>query len=255
MSDTVVEFMSNWVNATVIENKHWTQSLYSLRVEGEIDSYKAGQFGRLGLQIEDQIVGRPYSFVSAPNHQIHEFYSIVVEEGPLSPLLAQLKPGDPVYLDKKPNGFFTLDELPDSKHLWMLSTGTGIGPYLSILQTETPWQRFEKIVLVHAVRNSAELTYRELIDRFSKQDPEKFNYVPFVSREETDFAMHGRIPAAISDGRLENRTNIQINADQSQVMICGNPEMVKDTRAVLQERGLAKNLRRKPGNITTENYW
>ena len=137
----------------------------------------------------------------------------------------------------------------------MLSTGTGIGPYLSILQTEAPWQRFEKLILVHAVRNSSELTYRDLIDVFSAQHPEKFIYIPFVSREKTNFALHGRIPAAISDGRLENRARVQINADQSQVMLCGNPNMVKDTRAVLQERGLKKNLRRTPGNITTENYW
>lgn len=247
--------MSNWIVAEVIDNIHWTENLYSLRVAGDIESFIAGQFGRLGLQIDDQIVGRPYSFVSAPEEEIHEFYSIVVDQGPLSPRLAKLRAGDTVYLDKYANGFFTLEEVPDSEQLWMLSTGTGLGPYLSILKTDLPWNRFDKLVLVHAVRNTNELTYRDLIDSFSQRGPDKFIYVPFVSREQTDFALHGRVPAAIVDGRLEERTGLQLDCGHAQVMICGNPDMVKDTREVLQERGFTKNLRRKPGNITTENYW
>ena len=247
--------MFNWVDAEVIENKHWTESLYSLQVAGDIDGFTAGQFGRLGLQIDDQIVGRPYSFVSAPDENVYEFYSIVVDHGPLSPKLARLKKGDAVYLGKQANGFFTLDEVPAGEQLWMLSTGTGLGPYLSILKTDQPWQRFSKLILVHAVRNASELTYQKLIDSFSQRDPDKFLYVPFVSREETDFALHGRVPAAITDGRLEERTQLALKSEHAQVMICGNPDMVKDTREVLQERGFSKNLRRKPGNITTENYW
>lgn len=247
--------MSNWIEAKVIENKHWTDSLYSLHIAGEIENFSAGQFGRLGLQIDDQIVGRPYSFVSAPDEDTYEFYSIVVEEGPLSPRLAQLQTGNAVYLGKQANGFFTLAEVPDGEQLWMLSTGTGIGPYLSILKTDEPWERFEKIVLVHAVRNTNELTYQELIKTFIQRDVNKFSYVPFVSREQTDFALHGRVPVAITDGRLENRTKLELASESSQIMICGNPDMVKDTRTVLQERGFTKNLRRKPGNITTENYW
>ena len=247
--------MSNWIDATVIENKHWTDSLYSLRIAGEIQAFTAGQFGRLGLQIDDQIIGRPYSFVSAPGEDTHEFYSIIVEQGPLSPRLAQLQPGDTVLLGNQANGFFTLEEVPAGEQLWMLSTGTGLGPYLSILKTDHPWQRFKKLILLHAVRTAAELTYRELIDGFARRDPDKFVYVPFVSREQTDFALHGRIPAAITDGRLEERTQLELRSEVAQIMICGNPDMVKDTRAVLQQRGFSKNLRRKPGNITTENYW
>ena len=247
--------MSNWIDTEVVENIHWTDSLYSLRVAGEFEGFTAGQFGRLGLQIDDQIIGRPYSFVSAPDETIFEFYSIVVEEGPLSPKLAQLQPGDQVYLGKQANGFFTLDEVPAGDHLWMFSTGTGLGPYLSILKTDEPWQRFKKLILIHAVRTANELTYGDLIQTFSQRDNDKFVYVPFVSREQTDFALHGRIPAAISDGRLEEKTQLDLSTEQAQIMICGNPDMVKDTRAVLQERGFTKNLRRKPGNITTENYW
>ena len=247
--------MSNWIDAKVIENKHWTKSLYSLRVQGDIGKFEAGQFGRLGLQIDDQIIGRPYSFVNAPDEDLHEFYSIIVEQGPLSPRLAKLQPGDDVYLGKTPNGFFTLSEVPDGEDLWLLSTGTGIGPFLSILKTQQPWQRFEQLVLVHAVRNVAELSYQSLIKNLKEQHSQQFCYIPFVSREQTDFALHGRVPAAIQDERLQQRAKLEFDSGKSQVMICGNPEMVKDTRSVLQELGLSKNLRRKPGNITTENYW
>ncbi len=247
--------MSNWIDAKVIENIHWTDTLYSLRVEGDIESFQAGQFGRLGLMIEDQIVGRPYSFVSAPNEDFYEFYSISVEDGVISPKLAALKAGDHVYLGKNANGFLVLDEIPKSDDLWMMSTGTGIGPFLSILKTDTPWKRFKKCVLVHAVRNADELTYRELIDSIKEQHPDQFEYIPFVSREETDFALPGRIPAAIDNGTLEKRANLSIENGKSQIMLCGNPDMVKDAREALEKRGLTKNLRRTPGSISTENYW
>jgi len=248
-------FDSNWIDAKVIENKHWTDALYSLKVEADIGEYEAGQFGRLGLMIEDKIVGRPYSFVSAPNEDFYEFYSINIPEGLLSPKLAELKAGDHVYLGKKPNGFLVLNEVPESDDLWMISTGTGLGPFLSIAKTEEPWKRFKKVVLIHAVRHANELTYKDLINSIKTQHPDQFDYVPFVSREDTDFALPGRIPQALENGTLEDRVNLKIENGKSQIMLCGNPDMVKDVRKTLQERGLTKNLRRTPGSISTENYW
>lgn len=247
--------MSNWIDAKVIENIHWTDTLYSLRIEGDIGGYEAGQFGRLGLMTDDQIVGRPYSFVSAPHENFYEFYSINVEKGILSPRLAELKAGDHIYLGKKANGFLVLSEIPESEDCWMLSTGTGIGPFLSILKTELLWQRFKKCVLVHAVRTADELTYQDLIDSIKEKHPDQFEYVPFVSREETNFALPGRIPKAIKRGILEDRVNVKIENGKSQIMLCGNPDMVKDAREELEKRGFTKNLRRTPGNISTENYW
>lgn len=247
--------LSNWVDAKVIENIHWTDTLYSLRIEGDIGEFEAGQFGRLGLMIDDQIVGRPYSFVNPPGDNYYEFYSIIVEEGLLSPRLAKLKCGDHIYLGKKPNGFLVLSEIPEAEDLWMMSTGTGIGPFLSILKSPTPWQRFKKCVLVHGVRRTEELTYQEMIQSINDEHGEQFEYAPFVSRETADFAISGRIPAAIEDGRLEQFADLNIMQGKSQVMLCGNPDMVKDARTVLQDRGLTKNLRRTPGNISTENYW
>ena len=247
--------MSNWIKAKVIENKHWTDLLYSLRIEADIDPFTAGQYGRLGLEIGDQIVGRPYSFVNAPHEKLLEFYSITVAEGPLSPRLAELHAGDSVYIDKRVNGFFTLNEVPDGRDMWMLATGTALGPFLSILKSEEVWQRFENIVLVHAVRFANELTYQDTISKIKTKFKNRFQMTPFVSREETEFAMNGRIPAAIENGMLEEKVDLKITPELSQVMICGNPDMLIDTRNALKEKGLKKNLRRSPGHITTESYW
>ena len=137
----------------------------------------------------------------------------------------------------------------------MLSNGTGFGPFLSILKTVQAWRRLNKLVWVQAVRNAAELAYRELIDELSAKHPDQFCYVPFVSREKTDFSLPGRIPAGFKNGSLEKRAGIKVEEGKSQIMLCGNPDMVKDTRELLQKRGLTKNLRRTPGSISTENYW
>ena len=110
-------------------------------------------------------------------------------------------------------------------------------------------------MLVHAVRTVSELAYRDEIKALLERYPDRLQFIPFVSREDTDFAIKARVPAAIEDGQLEQRTGIDIDAADSQVMICGNPDMVRDTVAVLEARGLKKNRRRDPGHITTEQYW
>ncbi len=244
-----------WCEGTVTELKAWTDRLYSLRVEADVNPFTAGQFTKLGLLAGNEFVERPYSYVNAPDERPLEFYFITVPEGPLTQRLVKLQAGDPVYVMRKAAGFLTLNEVPEAPHLWLLSTGTGIGPFLSILKTDEPWRRFERVVLVHAVRTAAELSFRDTIESFSARHPRQFRYVPFVSREQTDFAIHGRIPGAIADGRLESRAGIDISPQQSQVMICGNPDMVKDTTEVLKTRGLQRNRRRNPGHITVENYW
>jgi ferredoxin/flavodoxin---NADP+ reductase len=243
-----------WVPGKVVEKKMWTDQLYSLRVDAELEPFRAGQFGRLALEIDGQTVARSYSFVNAPHERPYEFYSIIVPEGPLSPRLQALSPGDPVFLAPKGAGFLTLADVPPGDDLWLLSTGTALGPFLSILKTDDAWQRFKKIVLVHAVRQAKELSYRDTIDAF-KVHGGQFCYVPFVSREDTDFAIKGRVPGAIENGALEARAGAAITAEKSQVMICGNPDMVHDTRAILEARGLKLNKRKEPGQISVENYW
>jgi len=247
--------MSKWVEGKVVNLRQWTDTLYSVQLKAEIAPFTAGQFTRLALEIDGEMIARPYSFVNGPADPLLEFYFVTVRDGPLTTELIKLKSGDPLFVAPKGAGFFVLNEVPDAETLWMLSTGTAIGPFLSILTTAEAWTRFRNIVLVHAVRRAEELTYGETIGQLLAEHPNQLQFIAFVSREETDYAIKGRVPAAIEDGVLEQRAGLTISADNSQVMICGNPAMVRDTQSVLEARGLKKNKRRDPGQITTEQYW
>lgn len=247
--------MGTLVEGMVVGKRRWTERLHSLLVDAEVAPFQAGQFTKLALSIHGEIVERPYSFINAPGEQSLEFHFILVPGGPLTQRLAALEVGDAVWVSPHAAGFLTLSEVPDSTHLWLLSTGTAIGPFLSILKTVEPWQRFDRIVLVHAVRQVEELAYDETIRVFAQQHGKQFCFVPFVSRAETDFALRGRIPEAIADGRLEARAGIALSPGSSQVMLCGNPDMVRDTTEALLARGLKKNRRHDPGHITLESYW
>lgn len=239
----------------VAETRRWTETLYSVRIDATFDAFEPGQFARIGLPLDGANVMRPYSFVNARDEAFHEFYYAIVPEGPLSVRLPSLGAGDDILYVPKPNGFMVLSEIPDARTLWMLSTGTAVGPFLSILKSAEVWERFENFVLVHAVRNAEELSYSEEIVRLVQQGGGRLHFVPFVSREETDGAMRGRIPAALESGALQERTGLDISPAESQFMICGNPQMVKDTATMLLARGFERNRRRKPGHITMENYW
>jgi len=175
--------------------------------------------------------------------------------GPLTPRLAALNIGDPVWLSPRANGFFSISEVAQADVLWCLSTGTGIGPFLSMLRTDEPWGKFERVVLVHAVRNADELTYRDEIAEISAGHAGAFTFVPFVSREAHPTALSGRIPAAIADGRLEARTGIALTPENSHAMLCGNPAMVEDTQKLLETRGMRRHRRKEPGHVTVETYW
>lgn len=247
--------MASWNQGQVVAHKHWNGRLHSLYVAADIEPYQAGQFAKIGLELDGEIVGRPYSLVNAPETSPLEFYYIEVADGPLTSALVKLNPGDTILVAPRANGFMILDEVPQSRHLWLIATGTGVGPFLAMLATEKPWQRFEQVVLVYAVRTLSELNYQERIAQVQAAHPEQFVFIPFVSREVTDFALPGRIPQSMLDGRLEARAGIRISAEDSQVMLCGNPQMVEDVSKVLIERGLKKHRRKDPGQITVENYW
>ena len=243
----------NWLEGRVVENHHWTESLFSLKVQTSPLQFEAGQFVRIALDIEEGNAGsriaRPFSFVNPPQDPVLEFYGVVVPEGPLSPRLARLRPGDALHVASNPAGFLVLSELPDADTLWLLATGAGLAPFLSILQTDAPWRRFRNVVLVHAVRRAEELAYRELIRQ------KNVRYVSFVSREPHAQSLAGRIPAAIRDGRLEKAAGLPLAPDNAQVMLCGNPDMLKDAQAALAERGLKKHRRRSPGQVSVESFW
>jgi ferredoxin--NADP+ reductase len=238
-----------WLTGRVIESRHWTDTLFSVRVADAALSFEAGQFVRIALDINGARVARAFSFVNPPDDPVLEFYGVIVQEGPLSPRLAKLNAGDALYVAPNPAGFLVLAEVPDAETLWLIATGTGLAPFLSILRTETPWRRFRNVVLVHAVRYANELTYKEVISATPAR------YVTFVSREPAPGSLTGRIPAAIADGRLEKAAGLRLTPQTSQVMLCGNPQMLRDATAALVARGMRKHRRRAPGHITVESFW
>jgi ferredoxin/flavodoxin---NADP+ reductase len=248
--------MSKWLEGRVVQNRHWTEALFSLRVDAPRLAFEAGQFVKLALDVGGERIARPFSFVNPPQAPQYEFYGVVVPGGPLSPQLARLAPGDAIYLSLNPSGFLVLSEVPDAETLWLLSTGTGLAPFLSILRTDTPWQRYQRVVLVHAARYASELVYGELLEEIARErGAERFRRVTFVSRAQASGSLSGRIPAAIGDGRLEAAAGVQLRAETSQVMLCGNPDMLRDAAAALAARGMRKHRRRSPGQISVESFW
>lgn len=246
---------SAFLAARVIENKQWAENLFSIRLDVELQAFKAGQFVRVQLTINGEAVAKPYSLVNSPSQETAEVFYNLVSDGPMSNGLAALKADDVIEISQPAAGFFVLDEIPETQHLWMLATGTGLGPYLSILQDPAVWERFDKLVLVHAVSFADNLAYQPLINDFSVRNPSQFKYIPIVSREDHPNALKGRIPALISDGQLESAARVTIDPKTTHFMLCGNQNMIADARIVLAERGLSKHLRRKPGHITTEQYF
>lgn len=247
--------MSKWLAGRVVGQTRWTGRLLSLKVAAPLGPFEAGQFTKLALDIGGERIARPYSLVNPPGMQPLEFYYNVVESGPLSPRLAALGEGDAVFVAPNPAGFLVLRELPDAENLWLIATGTGLGPFLSILRTEAPWQRFRKVTLVHATRTAADQAYRPLIAELARARDAQFACVSFVSREAAQGALAGRVPAAIADGRLAAAAECELSAARSHVMLCGNPEMVRDVTAALEALGMRKHRRRAPGHITVETYW
>jgi len=247
--------LQDWIEAVVVENIRWNEHLFSLRVEADFALFTAGQFTSLALQIGDERVARPYSFLSSPGQNPAEFFFYTATGGLLSNALVELGKGDSLWVKQHANGFFTLDEVPDARDLWLLATGTGVAPFYSMLGTDEPWRRFQNIILVNAVRIGADLQYLDRVREMQGKYGSRFRFQAFVSRETVTDTLPGRIPAAVADGSLERAVGIDLSTNNSQLMLCGNPDMVKDTIDVLRERDFRKNRRRTPGHITVENYW
>lgn len=248
--------MADWVTGKIVKVQNWTDALFSLTVHAPVQPFTAGQFAKLGLDIDGERVQRAYSYVNAPSNPDLEFYLVTVPDGKLSPRLAALKPGDEVQVVSEAAGFFVLDEVPDCDTLWMLATGTAIGPYLSILEEGKDLERFNNLVLVHAARYAADLSYLPQMQDLQARYAGKLRIQTVVSRETAPGMLTGRVPALIESGALEAAVGLSINAETSHVMLCGNPQMVRDTQQLLKEtRQMTKHLRRRPGHMTAEHYW
>ncbi|MCG6936578.1 MAG: ferredoxin--NADP reductase [Gammaproteobacteria bacterium] len=246
--------MAGWLTGKVTEKIQWNDRLFSLRIQSAFKDFVPGQFVRVALDIEGERVARPYSLVNNPDDDTLEIFFNIVLEGPLSPRLAALEAGDEVFLSEKATGFLIINEVPECRHLWLLATGTGVGPFLSILNSQQAWLRFEKIVLAYSVRDLSELSYRQQISAIEKQHGDQFLFVPFITREEVAGAINKRIPESLEEGSFEQRTGININENDSHVMMCGNSAMISSVTECLEKRGLRKHRRREPGHITIEKY-
>jgi ferredoxin/flavodoxin---NADP+ reductase len=249
----------------------WAPNLFSFRISRPAGfRFVPGQFARLGVAKPDpdnpknpsgeRIVWRAYSVVSADFDEHLEFYSIVVPGGEFTAELARLKVGDTVYCEKTSYGFLTTDRFEAGRDLWLLATGTGLAPFLSILWDLKVWDSYEHLIVVHSVRWPNELAYADHIAALRTHElfaamAHKLHYVPVVTRASWPGALHGRIPALIDSGALEQAAGLRLDHDRTRLMICGNPEMVDDTRKRLTELGFAMSRRGKPAHMAVENYW
>jgi ferredoxin/flavodoxin---NADP+ reductase len=249
--------VAQWLNATVVNRINWNDHLFSLRFScADFPEFKAGQFTKIGLMQEDgKIISRPYSLVNAPHDSELEIIAVPVEGGLLSPKLHELQVGDNLQVMAPPTGFLVLDEVPHSRDLWLIATGTGVGPFLSILATKQAWATYQNIVLVYGARWQQDLAYLPLIESWKNHFAKRFHFVPIVSRENDADCLVGRIPALLQNSEIQSKVGFALSASLSQVMLCGNPDMIQDTVSLLTEMGLHKHLRRSPGQISMERYW
>lgn len=247
--------MPKWCPAKVVEKKIWTDGLFTLTIESDnVQAFSPGQFLHLALGDEENRVNRPYS-VASPHGKQLDFFIVRVDDGELTPRLWDLGPGDSLEVSERAAGSFTLKKTPDASVLWLVSTGTGLAPYIAMLRTDEPWERFEKIVMVHGVRVAADLAYTEELKSLETKYEGRFKLVQTLTREETPDTMHGRIPNLVVDGLLESHVGWEITKDNSAVLLCGNPAMLDDMEAKLGDRGMTKHRTKAPGQIVLERYW
>lgn len=243
----------------VLSVHRWTPTLFSFTMTRPAHfKFTAGQFARIGLKVGEELVVRAYSVVSSPFDETLEFFSIVVPDGAFTSNLQHLKVGDELYLEKIPYGYLTLAryQQPLPHDLWLLATGTGLAPFLSMLQDFDTWSKYQKINLVYSVRTAAELAYVDRIQEIAETFGEGhigFKFISIITRDPSA-QLHDRLPVLIENGELEKVAGIELSPATSHVMLCGNPQMVDDTKEALKRRGLTMN-RRGEGNIAVENYW
>ncbi|ARC54892.1 ferredoxin-NADP reductase [Candidatus Riesia sp. GBBU] len=248
--------MTTWIKGKVIANYKWTESLFSLIIIAKTKKFLAGQFTKLALKINGEKIQRIYSYVNSPESKKLEFYISNIENGILSQNLRKLEIDEEIYIDRDSYGNFTISSIPECENLWMLSTGTAIGPFLSILQYRKNLERFKKIILVHSVRYVKDLNYIFLMKNLKNEFNGKLKIQSVVSREKISHSLYGRITTLIKSGELESSLKEKIEKNNTHIMLCGNPNMIQDMIKILQqERKMNVHSNRNRGNITFERYW
>jgi ferredoxin--NADP+ reductase len=243
----------------VLSVHHWTDRLFSLTLTRDPGlRFENGQFAMIGLEVDGRPLLRAYSMVSA-NYEDHlEFLSIKVPDGPLTSRLQHVQVGDPVLVGRKPTGTIVLDHLLPGRNLYLLSTGTGLAPFMSLIRDPTVYDRFDHVVLAHTCRRVGELAYAELIERelpqnefFGDQVREKLIYYPTVTRE--PFRTQGRITDLIRSGQIFTDTGLpHWDPVQDRVMMCGSVPMLDDTTVLLRAAGFVEGSNAAPGSYVVE---
>ena len=245
---------------TVTWVQHWTESLFSFRTTRDPAlRFSSGQFVMVGLTKEDgKPLVRAYSIASPSWHEVLEFYSIKVPDGPLTSRLQKIEVGDEVLIGRKPTGTLVLDGLKPGKRLYMLGTGTGLAPWLSLARDPEVYERFEQVIVTHTVREVADLNYRELLSGALAQDEllgeligPKLRYYPTVTRE--PFQTEGRITDLIASGRLfRDLGNPPFDKTEDRVMLCGGPSVLADLKQQLLDLGYEEGSIASPGDFVLE---
>lgn len=251
--------MSALQTETVLDVHHWTDTMFSFTATRSPSfRFDNGQFVMIGLDVGGKPMLRAYSLASTNYDDKLEFLSIKVPDGPLTSRLQHIKPGDRILVGRKPTGTLVLDNLLPGRVLYLLSTGTGLAPFLAIIRDPETYERFEKVVLVHGCRHVAELAYGDRIRNELPKDEfvgqlvaDKLVYYPTVTRE--PFENRGRITDLISGGRLFADTKTPpINAAFDRVMLCGSPQMIGDLKVMLEGLGFAEGSSNSPGQFVVE---
>ena len=247
------------VECAITWRHDWAPHLFSFRTvrPAGID-FVPGQFVRLGLAgVDGAMVWRAYSIASSVDADFLEFYSIVVPGGPFTQPLARSIVGDAIRVDPTVYGFLRDDRFVGGRDLWLLATGTGLAPFLPMLSDATTRGRYDDIVIVHSVRRPEELAYREAIDaRVARPtDGARLHYLPTLTGATAPGIGLGRITTRLADGSLERAAGLSLSPQRSRLMICGNPAMIRETRALLGERGMTPMRRETPGQFISENFW
>lgn len=235
---------------TVLDVRHWTDAYFSFTTTRD-DGFRFdnGQFVMIGLQVEGRPLMRAYSIASANWEEELEFFSIKVPDGPLTSRLQHIKPGDDLLISRKPTGTLLISDLHPGRNLYLLATGTGLAPFLGIIKDPATYERFERVIVTHGVRNAGDLAYREYIERelprheyLGEEISRKLLYYPAVSRE--DFVHRGRLTELMDSGRMMTHLGIEgLDPAKDRAMICGSPQMLADFRSILDGRGFKASPR------------
>jgi ferredoxin--NADP+ reductase len=251
--------MSAFNEERVLSVHHWTDRLFSFTTTRDPAlRFSNGHFTMIGLRVNDKPLLRAYSIGSANYEEHLEFLSIKVEEGPLTSRLQHIQVGDTIIVGKKPTGTLLIDYLLPGKRLYLLSTGTGLAPFLSIIRDPETYERFEQVILVHGVRQVDELAYHDLMTDHLPQHEflgemvrQKLLYYPTVTRE--PYRNMGRVTDLITSGKLFADLSLPpLKREEDRVMICGSPGMLTDLKAMLEERGFVEGNTTTPGDFVIE---